>query len=74
MSCTRSKRSDFATKYKIEIIQVVESKDFEKLKTEKAFTGDGSIINSKFLNGLTITEAKEKIVKEIEKRKLEIRK
>ena len=62
---------DFATKYKIEIIQVVESKDFEKLKTEKkAFTGDGLIINSEFLNGLTITEAKEKIVKEIEKKKI----
>ena len=26
---------DFATKYKIEIIQVVESKDFEKLRQKK---------------------------------------
>ena len=42
---------DFAKKYKIEIIQVVKPKDFKSLRQKnEAFTGDGSIINSKFLN------------------------
>ena len=34
---------------------------------EKAYTGDGYLINSEFLNGLTVELAKEKIIKEIEK-------
>ena len=36
----------------------------------EAFTGDGKIINSMFLNGLTVTEAKEKIINEIEKKNI----
>ena len=59
---------DFAQKYNLEIIKVV-SDDNSKELTE-AFTGNGKIINSEFLNNLDIKEAKEKIIKEIEKRKL----
>ncbi len=62
---------DFATKYKIEVIQVVKPKNTNNEKIHNgAFTGEGSIINSDFLNNLTISEAKEKIVKEIEKKKI----
>ena len=62
---------DFAKKYKIEVIQVVKPKDIDNEKSNNgAYVGEGSIINSDFLNNLTISEAKEKIVKEIEKKKI----
>ncbi len=62
---------DFATKYKIEVIQVVKPKDINNEKIHNvAYTGEGSIINSNFLNNLTISEAKEKIVREIEKKRI----
>ena len=61
---------DFAKKYKLEIIKVVSDNNNSKNKPqdlEKAYTGDGYLINSEFLNGLTVELAKEKIIKEIEK-------
>ena len=49
---------EFATKYDLPIIRTVEpSKDF----SGGAYTGDGPAINSEFLNGLYIDEAKEKM-------------
>ena len=66
---------DFAKKYKIEIIKVVKPKEnHEIIKDNKAFDGDGSIINSEFLNGLNISDAKDKIISEIEKKKIGKRK
>ncbi len=59
---------DFALKYKLEVIKVVSDK--KNLELKEAFTGDGKIINSDFLNDLTVNEAKQKIISEIEKRKL----
>ena len=59
---------DFAKKYNLEIIKVVSDGNDKNLK--EAYTGNGKIINSDFLNGLDIDEAKEKIIKEIEKKKL----
>ena len=62
---------DFAEKYKLEIIKVVSDKkkdDNKKLK--EAFTGDGFLINSTFLNGMTVNLAKQKIINEIEKLKI----
>ena len=56
---------DFAKKYKLEIVKVVSDGNDQPLK--KAYTENGKIINSEFLNGLDIQKAKEKIVKEIEK-------
>ena len=56
---------DFAEKYELEIIKVVSDEKNERLK--QAYTGDGKIINSDFLNGLNIKEAKEKIINKIEK-------
>ncbi len=66
---------DFAKKYKIEIIKVVKPREnHEVVKDNKAFDGDGSIINSEFLNGLNISDAKDKIISEIEKKKIGKRK
>ena len=64
---------DFAKKYNLEITEVVsedpsKSKNFNKLTD--AFIGDGLIVNSDFLNGLTVSQAKIKIIKEIEKLKI----
>jgi len=64
---------DFAKKYKLEVIEVVSedksiTKDFSKIS--EAYNGNGTIINSDFLNGLAIEDGKEKIIKEIEKKKI----
>ena len=40
---------DFAKKFGIDIIQVIKGGDIEK----EAYTGDGEMINSDFLNGYT---------------------
>ena len=55
---------EFAKKYNLEIISVVENK-INKNQNE-AYTGDGKIVNSSFLNGLNIDEAKSRIIQEIE--------
>ncbi len=55
---------EFAKKYNLEIIKVVSDGKENDLK--EAYTGDGKIINSSFLNGLDIVKAKEKIINEIE--------
>ena len=63
---------DFAKKYKLPIIKVVsdenDSEKGEKMKT--AYTGSGKIINSDFLNGLSVDEAKKTIIDKIEKNKI----
>ena len=58
---------DFAKKYKLEIIEVVKPLNNYDKKLDEAYTGDGTIVNSDFLNELSINEAKEKIVSEIER-------
>ena len=64
---------DFAKKYNLPITEVVSDnptkpKNFNNLS--EAFIGDGTLINSDFLNGLTIEQAKTRIIKEIEKIKI----
>ena len=61
---------DFAKKYKLEIIPVVKSENTTNTKINGAYIGDGKIINSDFLNNLSVSKAKEKIVSEIEKKKI----
>ncbi len=61
---------DFAKKYEIEIIPVVKPENIDDKKLESAYTGDGKIINSGFLNNLNVSKAKEKILVEIEKKKI----
>ena len=68
---------DFAREYDIDVIPVVKpndiSEDTFKIGLE-AFTDDGIIINSQFLNGLSVNDAKRKIIEEIEKKKIGKRK
>ena len=53
---------DFANKFNLDVILVVEpNNNIEKI-TNKAFTGEGKLINSDFLNGLDIESAKIKII------------
>ncbi|RPH00324.1 MAG: leucine--tRNA ligase [Candidatus Pelagibacter sp. TMED153] len=63
---------DFAKKYKLPIIRVVYDKNNPDIgdKMKEAFTGDGKIINSDFLNGLSIDGAKKKIIETIEQNKI----
>ncbi len=59
---------DFAKKYKLEIIEVIRSKQSNISK--EAYTGDGLLINSDFLNDPKVEEAKQKIINKIEKNKI----
>ena len=61
---------EFAKKYNLEIIKVVSSEDQNNIDLKEAYVGNGKIVNSDFLNGLDINKAKEKIVSEIEKKKI----
>jgi len=58
----------FATKYNIPIIEVIGSenavKDAEGNLTE-AYVGDGKIVNSEYINGLSVSEAKEAIIEKL---------
>ena len=63
---------DFAKKYKLEITTVVTDGKQNKLK--EAYTGNGKLINSEFLNGLDINEAKKNVIDKIEKEKIGIKK
>ncbi len=56
---------DFATKYNLPIIPVVQSPN-----GEVPYFGDGKLFNSEFLDGLSIVEARKKIIKEIADRNL----
>jgi leucyl-tRNA synthetase len=57
---------DFANKYNLDVIKVVENKKENTQITNMATTGDGTLINSDFLNGLNVDDAKKKIVEFIE--------
>ena len=59
--------NDFANKYNLEIIQVIKPIGDYKFEKQVAYTGDGSLINSDFLNGLDIENGKEKIINALEK-------
>ena len=64
---------DFAIEYGLDIIPVVKPNDLADSKFEiknQAFTEPGIIINSNFLNNLTVEEAKNKIILEIENKKI----
>jgi len=52
---------EFAKKYNLEIIEVVSNQSQTSENLKEAFTGEGNIINSEFLNGLNNSEAKNKI-------------
>lgn len=54
---------EFATKYNLEIKQVVGTNE----PAELPYTGDGFLINSPLFDGLNVTDAKEKAISELEK-------
>ena len=64
---------DFANKYKLNVLPVVKPNNADPatfiIKNE-AFTGDGILFNSSFLNNLTVNQAIKKIIKIITKKKL----
>ncbi|SUA03351.1 leucyl-tRNA synthetase [Mycolicibacterium fortuitum] len=53
---------DFATEFGLPIIEVVAGGDI----TEAAYNGDGTMVNSGYLNGLTVAEAKQKVIEHLE--------
>ena len=59
---------DFAKKYGLEVIKVVSDNIDRDL--DEAYLGTGKIINSDFLNGFDNQVAKDKIIKEIERRNI----
>jgi len=61
---------EFAKKYGIPIKPVIKPIDKEWDFEKGAYTGEGILINSDGFNGLISTEAKERIVEELERRKL----
>ena len=57
---------DFAKKYELPIIKVVsENEDTSQNELKEAYTGNGKMINSSFLNGLNVSDAKNKIIEKI---------
>ena len=60
---------DFAKKYDLEITTVVSPDGNTSFKVaDEAYTGDGSIINSDFLNGLSVEEAKKLSIRKLEEK------
>lgn len=58
---------DFARKYDLPVTPVVAPKDQDTVEVDtEAFTGDGVLINSDFLNGMDVPAAKEAIVARLE--------
>ena len=64
---------DFAKKYDLEIKRVV-SNELNNKELKEAYTGQGHLVNSEFLDGLNIDQAKNKIIEEIEKKNIGKRK
>ena len=68
-----SRDFEFATKFNLPIVQVVKSNDDVKVDLSKeAFTdvATGILINSGFLDGLSVTDAKSKVIKYLEENKI----
>lgn len=58
---------DFAKKYNLEITTVVAPEGEGDFEVEsEAYTGDGVMVNSDFLNGLSIEDAKNEVIKRLE--------
>ncbi len=61
---------DFAIKYNLEIIQVIDPEDQTPFDNKNAIVGNGRLINSDFLNGLSIEEAKKTIITKVDALKI----
>lgn len=62
-----SRDYEFARKYALPILPVISPAGEEVDVSTEAYSGDGTLINSSFLDGLSITEAKKKVCQEIER-------
>jgi len=68
---------DFANKYKLNVLPVVKPKNIDSKKfviKDKAYTEDGVLFNSEFLNDLKVSDAIEKAIEVISNKKLGERK
>ncbi len=69
---------DFALKYNLPVRRVITPDDnsvsSSGLSKTAAYVGDGILINSAFLNGLSVTEAKEAVIKKLEDSQKGVRK
>ncbi len=62
---------EFAKKYDLEIIQVIRNKnEKENIDLVEAYTEDGEVMNSDFLNGLSVEEAKKNVITKLEDLKI----
>jgi leucyl-tRNA synthetase len=62
---------EFALKYELEVLPVVSPVKSQNVKIkDEAYVDDGFIINSDFLNDLSVKEAQKKIIKIIEDKKI----
>ena len=61
---------EFAKKFELPIVQVVEGENVDIEKEPYTAVEKGKIINSGFLNGLEVQDAKEKIIEHLEKEKI----
>ena len=64
---------DFANKYDLEVIPVILPNDMNEKSfkiNNEAYVGDGTLINSDFLNGLSILEAQKKVISDLESKKI----
>jgi leucyl-tRNA synthetase len=62
---------EFAIKYDLEILPVVTPDKSKVINIkDQAYTEDGYIVNSEFINDLTVEEAKKKIIQKLEEKKI----
>lgn len=61
---------EFAVKFKLPIVQVVAPENETHDIASSAFTGTGRLINSEFLNGLGVDEAKSKMIEFLQSKSL----
>lgn len=61
---------EFATKFNLPIIEVISGGEIDK----EAYSGEGTIVNSGFINGLSVEEGKEKMIEWLEEKGLGERK
>ncbi|MGY8991746.1 MAG: leucine--tRNA ligase, partial [Rhodospirillales bacterium] len=64
---------EFARKYGLDVVPVVAPADTDAASFvigEEAYTGDGNLINSDFINGFTVDAAKSEIIARLEKKQI----
>lgn len=61
---------EFATKFNLPIVQVVDGENVDLSKEAFTDVKTGKLINSDFLNGLEVSDAKEKVIEYLEKNKI----